>query len=88
VKNFELRAGETIDFLVDCRPAGNITWDEFAWAPVIRLEKPAAATQPAAPPGQEWSAAAQFGGPPPRPLSQWEKYAQTLLLTNEFVFVD
>ncbi len=78
IKGLEVKAGETIDFLVDCRPSGEITWDEFSWAPVVKLEKPA----------QEWSAAAQFGGPPPQPLTQWEKYAQTLLLTNEFVFVD
>jgi len=36
----------------------------------------------------EWNAATQFAGPPPAPLSPLEKYAQTLLLTNEFFFLD
>jgi hypothetical protein len=36
----------------------------------------------------EWNAAAQFGGPPTPPLSPIEKYAQTLLMTNEFLFLD
>jgi mono/diheme cytochrome c family protein len=90
LKGIEVKAGDAIDFLVDCRPAGEITWDEFSWAPVIKLEKAAAAANAAAAAqkDQEWSAAGQFGGPPPRPLTQWEKYAQALLLTNEFVFVD
>jgi hypothetical protein len=79
IKGLEVKAGDAIDFLVDCRPAGEITWDEFSWAPVIKVDKQG---------GPEWNAAAQFGGPPPQPLTQWEKYAQTLLLTNEFVFVD
>ena len=88
IKGIEVKEGDAIDFLVDCRPAGEITWDEFSWAPSIKLEKAAAATNAAEKPGEEWSASAQFGGPPPRPLGPWESYAQTLLLTNEFVFVD
>jgi hypothetical protein len=36
----------------------------------------------------EWNAATQFAGPPPAPLTPLEKYAQTLLLTNEFFFLD
>ena len=39
----------------------------------------------------QWDAAAEFSGPqpaPPAPINAWEQYAQVLLLTNEFVFVD
>jgi hypothetical protein len=36
----------------------------------------------------EWNAAAQFAGPLPKRLGPWEKYAQVLLESNEFVFVD
>ena len=39
----------------------------------------------------EFDAVAMFGAAQPtpvKPLSAWEKYAQVLLLTNEFVFVD
>ena len=38
-----------------------------------------------------WDAAADFGGPPaptPEPLEPWEAYAQVLLASNEFLFVD
>ena len=29
-----------------------------------------------------------FAGPPPQPLDVWARYAQVLLQTNEFAFVD
>ncbi|HXG61209.1 MAG TPA: PSD1 and planctomycete cytochrome C domain-containing protein [Planctomycetota bacterium] len=83
----EVRAGETIDFLVECR--GDEGWDSFEWAPVVRLSERNAATAGGAP--REWNAQADFAGPPgaaSRPLDPWEKYAQVLLLTNEFMFVD
>jgi hypothetical protein len=84
----EVKKGDTIDFVVECR--AEESYDAFGWAPVIRMvESPAAAVG-----GDvtlEWSAATGFSGPPGKPrksLSPWEKYAQVLLLTNEFMFVD
>jgi hypothetical protein len=84
----EVKKGDTIDFVIDCR--AEESFDAFAWAPVIRMvESPATAVG-----GDmtlEWSAAAGFSGPPGKPrksLTPWEKYAQVLLLTNEFMFVD
>ncbi|MFN3484578.1 MAG: hypothetical protein ACK44W_03740, partial [Planctomycetota bacterium] len=64
-------------------------WDSFEWAPVVRLVERNAATAGGAP--REWNAQADFAGPPgasARPLDPWEKYAQVLVLTNEFMFVD
>jgi hypothetical protein len=87
LSGIEVKAGETIDFLVECR--GDEGWDSFEWAPVVRLTERNAATAGAAP--REWNAQADFAGPPgaaARPLDPWEKYAQVLLLTNEFMFVD
>jgi hypothetical protein len=83
IKGIEVKKDDTIDFVVDFH--GEITDDEFTWAPVIQMKSTSAANA-----GQmiEWSAAAQFGGPPPAPLTPLEKYAQTLLLTNEFFFLD
>ena len=72
-----VEAGETIDFMVNCR--GNDSGDSFEWAPVIRGDT------------GYWDARAMFAGPPPkRPpqLRPWEQYAQVLLQTNEFMFVD
>jgi hypothetical protein len=57
----------------------------FKWSPVItRIDA-------VNPKPTSWSAKQEFGGPPnqpPAPLSAWEKFAQVLLLSNEFVFVD
>jgi len=78
-----VKKGDTIDLVVDFR--GEITDDEFVWAPVIQMKSSSAANA-----GQmtEWNAAAQFAGTPPAPQTPLEKYAQTLLLTNEFFFLD
>ena len=72
-----MKAGETIDFVVDGR--SNSSFDSFTWSPVVRRIAPAPV---------EWKATAGFQGPPTPPLNPWEEYAQVLLLTNEFMFVD
>jgi hypothetical protein len=75
--------GDTIDFVVDYRD--NLNNDDFAWTPVI-TDTVAAAGQ-----ARSWNAQKEFRGvptAPPPPLSPWERYAQVLLLSNEFVFVD
>jgi mono/diheme cytochrome c family protein len=78
-----LEKGDTLDFVVDIR--ANLNSDDFKWSPTIK------ATEPVAGLPSEWSAKAEFAGPTPpalKPLSPWEKLAQVLLLSNEFVFVD
>ncbi|AGA26110.1 PSD1 and planctomycete cytochrome C domain-containing protein [Singulisphaera acidiphila] len=77
VERYEVKAGETIDFVVDGRT--NPNFDTFGWSPVVRKIGPARA---------EWKATAGFQGPATPPLNPWEEYAQVLLLTNEFMFVD
>lgn len=90
LERVEVRRGEHIDFVADCRRS--VEFDSFHWAPVVhRLAGPGA---PAGPPDavSEWSAKADFNGPVKRPekraLTTWEKYAQVLLLANENFFVD
>jgi hypothetical protein len=83
LEGIEVKKGDTIDFLVDCR--GSVEYDSFEWAPTIKVAAPAVAGN-AGP--AEWNAAAQFAGPQPKRLGPWEKYAQVLLESNEFVFVD
>jgi hypothetical protein len=85
IKGIEVKKDEAIDFVVDCR--GDVSYDEFLWAPVITLTKSTAANAGEAE-IKEWNAATEFSGPPPAPLTSLEKYAQTLLLTNEFMFLD
>jgi hypothetical protein len=73
---FEVKKGETVDFVVDC--IGSDGFDSFAWAPVIRTTDGK----------QVWDSAAGFGAPAEGALSRWALYAQALMMTNEFMFVD
>ena len=80
IAQYKVKAGETIDFVVDCRKRA--TSDAFRWAPTIRLIE-----------GQTegrrlWSARSDFASPPPPPLNPWAQVAQALLLTTAFMFVD
>ena len=76
VTNLAVKAGETIDFIVDIGTTLNN--DQFLWHPVISSND------------QTWDAREEFDGPRPAPqyLKPWEQYAQVLLLANEFAFVD
>ncbi len=79
VARVHLKAGQTLDFVVDCKSGPG--WDSFAWSPQIAGIEGTNGT---------WNAADGFSGPKSaKPsLSAWERYAQALLMTNEFVFVD
>ena len=86
VAGVAVKAGDTIDFVVEC--GKDNTSDSFGWAPVVVLSS---ANLPGG--SQRFDATADFGGAtaPPAPavrLSAWEKYAQVLLSSNEFVFAD
>lgn len=85
LSGIEVKKGDTIDFVVDCR--GESSFDSFTWSPTIRvMNTPPAAGQGAA---REWNAANEFAGPRKTAgPSAWQSYAQALLESNEFVFVD
>lgn len=78
VPNIEVKVGDKIDFIVDCRTGDNS--DSYDWVPVITSVQAAGGTM-------TWNAAEQFRGPV-YTLTRWEQYAQALLLTNEYLFVD
>ncbi|MGC3972735.1 MAG: DUF1553 domain-containing protein [Pirellulales bacterium] len=81
VNDVVVKAGDVIDFVVDCRTKP--TADTFTWAPVVRQTAPKNAE------GEHiWNATSDFTAPPPPLLTPWEQCAQALLLTNEFWFVD
>jgi hypothetical protein len=85
VPRLMVKAGETIDFVVDCR-AGGVN-DTFTWSPVIK-ELDAKQNPPAAT-GKQWSAQRDFAAPARgQRLYPWEKLAQVLLETNELTFVN
>ncbi len=79
-----VRAGEALDFIVDC--ADGPDFDSFTWAPAVRIEP----RDHGALVRTEWNAEAEFGPPRPAesPLTPLEQLAQVLLLSSEFAFVD
>jgi hypothetical protein len=88
LESIELKRGDTIDFVVDYN--ANLNSDDFVWVPVLKISEPSTVNS-----GgdymNEWNGKKDFSGPPEppaRPLDAWEKYAQVLLLSNEFIFVD
>ncbi|MBI1355809.1 MAG: DUF1553 domain-containing protein [Acidobacteria bacterium] len=81
----EVEQGERLDFVVDAR--GDYEDDAFSWAPVLRRSLSAEEKKAGMAAGA-WNARDDFRGPRPAALSPWEEYAQTLLLTNELIFLD
>lgn len=77
-----VQKGETINFVVDL--GADQSSNEFLWAPIIKRVGNVADEV-------EWNAQKDFSGPPAPPpvaLTAWENFAQSLLLSNEFVFID
>ena len=76
IESVSLQAGDTPDFVVDI--GGTPDSGHFPWAPTVGFA------------GSLWDARADFGGPRPEPvlLEPWAQYAQILLLSNEFAFLD
>ncbi len=70
--------GETIDFVVGCR--GYPGWDTFFWKVSLTLDSSSGM--------QHWSSQQDFHGPQPEPLDLWTQFAQVLLVSNEFLFID
>ena len=77
IDRIELKAGETLDFVLESKGEDNS--DGFSWHTVLRTTD-----------GVAFDAKKQFAGPPPKiePFTPWERFAQVLLETNEFLFVD
>ena len=95
VDTVALHRGDTIDFIIDCQ--ANFTSDSFEWSPIITTMAPATGIQTASntvagkPAKQgQWTGAGDFSGPitPVKPLSAWDIYAQALMLTNDFLYID
>jgi hypothetical protein len=84
-EGFQVKAGDTIDLVVDC--GTNTSFDSFTWHPRIHVTA-AADGDNSAGREREWLSRLGFQGPPPPPIEPWGKYAQVLLMSNEFMFVD
>ncbi|QGJ70813.1 Planctomycete cytochrome C [Planctomycetales bacterium 10988] len=90
IPRYEVKAGETINFVVDCNAQPSN--DRFEWVPVVEEILTATSPGKAAESGkyypERWLAERDFRGPPPTPLTPWQQYAQALMATNEFMFID
>jgi hypothetical protein len=80
VSDLEVSAGETIDFVTDCR--GSINSDGFAWTASLILRPEGGGRR------LRFNTVTDFAGPPAGGLSPVARYAQVLLLANEFAHVD
>ncbi|MEQ9410620.1 MAG: PSD1 and planctomycete cytochrome C domain-containing protein [Fuerstiella sp.] len=73
-------AGDTIDFVIDC--GANESHDSFEWRITIQQSVDGRKVR-------DWQSDREFSGAQPAErLQPLEQLAQTLLLTNEFMFVD
>jgi len=85
LENVEVKEGDTIDFMVERQPGAR--GGNFKWAPRVEM-----ATMESDETGLPcvWDAHDNFIDPrkQPKPLNPWEKYAQVLLISNEFFFVE
>jgi hypothetical protein len=85
IARVDVKAGDVIDFVVDCR--AEQTYDSFTWVQIIERIDDSKPPKVLA----VWDANKQFSGghkAKTDQLSPWEQYAQALLLSNEFLFVD
>jgi hypothetical protein len=74
LNGIKIEKGEMISFVVEAR--SDPENDGFNWAPIIKYGD------------QTWNAKSDFAGPAAQPLDAWARFAQVLLETNEFAFVD
>lgn len=74
LSGIKVEKGDTIDFIVESR--SDAENDGFVWSPIIKSDETV------------WDAKNDFWGPAPLPVGPWARYAQVLLETSEFAFVD
>ncbi|HEY3915099.1 MAG TPA: PSD1 and planctomycete cytochrome C domain-containing protein [Verrucomicrobiae bacterium] len=88
IDSVEVEEGDTIDFMVDGMADSRA--DTFKWAPHIEMTKQETDSMEELSLPHAWDAKDDFLNPKklPKPLGPWEKYAQVLLISNEFFFLE
>jgi hypothetical protein len=86
IASIEVKKGDTLDFYVSI--AVTLNNNDFQWAPTIEAQGKEFVDANGY--AKQWDAKKEFGGTPPpgKPMTPLEKFAQVLLLSNEFMFVD
>jgi hypothetical protein len=64
--------------VVSCRASD--AYDSYNWQVTLTLENPGDR--------QIWNTERDFHGPDAQPLDLWAQFAQVLLMSNEFLYVD
>lgn len=85
LQRVSIQRGDTIDFVTDCN--GDVSFDSFTWAPKIRYLTGSSSSGDR----MEWDASSDYteaARAQHSALNAWEKYAQALLMSDEFEFVD
>jgi hypothetical protein len=80
VDTLAVMAGETIDFVVDIDQELNT--DQYLWPTTIQVVEPSSAGP------SDWDSQRDFTPHSPPRLSTLAQFAQVVLCTNEFMFVD
>ncbi len=86
IENLDVQEGDRLDFVVACRT--NEGFDSFEWSPRIEYAASSDAANEIGDEPRAWDAAADFMGPGMEPLTPLGQFAQALMLSNEFAFVD
>jgi hypothetical protein len=84
IETLAMSAGDTLDFIVDIR--NGLNSDQFLWAPKITLASSTGVGEGGE--GQVWDAQKDFPARSVALLEPWTLFAQALMLSNEFMFVD
>lgn len=76
VQSIKVQRGEKFDFIVDCLT--NDGFDSCTWP--VKITNSATA--------KSWFSVTDFGPPAPPALDRFVLYAQALMMSNEFIFID
>ena len=87
VDSFAIQAGDTLDFIVDV--AEQLNTDQFEWTAVIQWKSQNAEAAPSTEIGAvTWDSRRDFTKTVSLSLKPLEQLAHSLLMSNEFIFVD
>jgi mono/diheme cytochrome c family protein len=82
LQDIAVQKGDTLDFVVSCGASDG--FDSYGFSPKVTWMP----TEGGEEKKHEWLARRTFVAPAPKPLDPLGRYAQVLMLTNEFLFVD
>ena len=86
VAALDVRAGDTIDFIVDIH--ADLNSDQYKWTADVIDASAASSGSSSSVADPTWNSSRDFSGKPVNYLTPWQQLAQVLLLSNELMFID